>query len=85
MTYTNEELEKAHEFSVNNRPALEAPQRCGCFYCDGIFDSTEIKEWIKDKKGTALCPRCGIDSVIGESSGYQITSEFLKAMKSKWF
>lgn len=34
---------------------------------------------------TALCPNFGIDSVIGESSGFDITTEFLRAMNSKWF
>jgi len=34
---------------------------------------------------TALCPHCGIDSVIGESSSVPITKEFLGKMKKYWF
>jgi hypothetical protein len=34
---------------------------------------------------TAICPRCGIDSVIGDESGYPVTREFLAAMKAHWF
>ena len=36
-------------------------------------------------KGRALCPSCGIDSVIGDASGFPITEEFLVAMEARWF
>lgn len=81
---------KAHIFSNNNKPALGTPQRCGCFYCGKMFESTEIVEWVEadnpyDYKGTAICPYCGIDAVIGESSGFLITKEFLEGMNRAWF
>jgi hypothetical protein len=44
----------------------------------------EIEDWIEDE-ATALCPHCGIDSVIGSKSGYPITAEFLQKMKEHWF
>lgn len=75
----------AHSFSINNEPMLRRDKRCGCFYCLRVFDSSEIAEWIEDKSGTALCPHCGIDSVIGESSGYPLTREFLQQMNRYWF
>jgi hypothetical protein len=50
-----------------------------------IFSPQEIYEWIPDISGTAVCPYCGIDSVIGESSGYPITKEFLQEMYDYWF
>jgi hypothetical protein len=34
---------------------------------------------------TAMCPDCGIDSVIGSRSGYPITIDFLKRMHGRWF
>lgn len=58
---------------------------CGCFYCLTIFSPSEIVEWIQDEKETAVCPYCGIDSVIGESAGYPITKEFLEKMQKYWF
>ena len=75
----------AHAFCSNNKPMLEKDTKCGCFYCLEIFNPAEISEWIIDSKGTAVCPYCGIDSVIGESSNYPITQEFLQAMKEYWF
>lgn len=75
----------AHEYSINHKESLQNDSICGCFYCLKIFAPTEITEWLKDKKGTAICPYCGIDSVIGESSGYPITQEFLTKMQKYWF
>ena len=74
----------AHQFSANNRKQLEQSAICGCFYCGKIFSPLEIEEWIPEKAGTALCPYCGIDSVIGEASGFQITEQLLKEMNQYW-
>jgi len=54
---------------------------CGCFYCLSIFESEEIDNF---EQGV-WCPRCGIDSVLGENSGYPITRDFLAAMNRHWF
>lgn len=80
-----EDVIMAHKFCTNNKPALRKDKICGCFYCMKIFNPNEIKIWIKDTYGTALCPYCGIDSVIGESSGVPITKEFLEKMNKHWF
>ncbi len=80
----------AHRFSNNHMAALKKDKICGCFYCTGIFSPDEIEDWLIDdndcdRYGTAICPYCGIDSVIGESSGFPITKEFLNRMKDRWF
>jgi len=76
---------EAHKFCTNNREALSNDRKCGCFHCLSIFHPCEVKKWIRDTSGTALCPYCGIDSVIGESSGYPVTKEFLTEMREYWF
>ena len=81
---------KAHPFSNNHMEALKRDSVCGCFYCGSIFHPSEIEDWIVadnpcDKDGTAQCPHCGIDAVIGESSGFPITEQFLKKMHDYWF
>jgi hypothetical protein len=79
-------LIKAHKYCINNESLLKKDDLCGCFYCLKIFNPNEITEWINDKsEKTAMCPHCGIDSVIGKSSGFPITEEFLEAMKKHWF
>ena len=85
-----EDYIEAHHFSNNNMKDLKKDNLCGCFCCLKVFSPSEIKEWIIDDNdcdrfGTAICPYCGIDSVIGESSGFPITKEFLTKMKKYWF
>lgn len=75
---------KAHKHSFKNRKEIENSSTCGCFYCRRMFTPDMISEWA-DNKETALCPHCGIDSVIGDASGYSLTEEFLKDMERYWF
>ena len=79
------DLENAHSFSMGNQAQLQQEQLCGCFYCRKIFLSSEIVEWVDDPVGTAVCPYCGIDAVVGESSQLPITPAFLKKMYQFWF
>jgi hypothetical protein len=61
---------------------------CGCFYCCAVFTPERIVDWTDELGGegqTALCPVCGIDSVIGDRSGFPISPEFLQRMKRHWF
>ena len=76
---------EAHTFCSNHKNALLHDQKCGCFFCLAIFDPKEITAWIEDAEGTAICPYCGVDSVIGESSGFPVTKAFLSKMKAYWF
>jgi hypothetical protein len=79
---------RAHRHSSQHRDEVRASAQCGCFYCCAIFPPSEITEWIDEWEGvgqTAMCPRCGIDSVIGDESGYPVTPAFLREMKAHWF
>jgi hypothetical protein len=77
----------AHKHSIRHREEILRSEACGCFYCLEIYKPGEISDWLESKKGgeAALCPRCGIDSVIGSASGYPITKEFLNKMNEHWF
>lgn len=74
----------AHEWSSYHRGALSKSEVCGCFYCLEVFRPSEIEDWTDDAD-TALCPKCGIDSVIGSVSGYPIERSFLQKMHDHWF
>jgi len=75
---------RAHRHSQYHREEIEASETCGCFYCLEIFAPSTITRWT-DKDTTAICPKCGIDSVIGNESQYPITVEFLTLMRDSWF
>jgi hypothetical protein len=79
---------RAHKNCFHNRDEILKSHLCGCFYCLRTFAPTEILEWVDKVEGvaqTALCPMCGIDSVIGSASGFPITVDFLKRMNQHWF
>ncbi len=75
----------AHKHSSRHRSELQASESCGCFYCLAIFKPSAIERWLNEGDGTALCPKCGIDSIIRSASGYPITHEFLEQMRCYWF
>lgn len=87
MKYTNTFLEEAHKHCSSHRNEILSSDRCGCFYCLQVFSPSEIEEWIEeDIKGgeTAICPKCGIDSVLGSKFPIE-DKQFLEEMNSKWF
>jgi len=49
-----------------------------------MFKFNDITRWI-DREQTALCPRCGVDAVIGSVSNLPVSIEFLKRLKASWF
>lgn len=72
-----------HRKSFKNADTVKQSTKCGCYYCCRIFDASEIKEWWDDGK-TAVCPYCGIDSVI-QDANTEITPAMLKKMNETFF
>jgi hypothetical protein len=60
---------RAHTHAARHRNEIERSEQCGCFYCLETFVPGEIQDWTDDG-ATAMCPRCGIDSVLGSASGF---------------
>jgi hypothetical protein len=78
------DVREAHKRSIRHRGELEASTVCGCFHCLSTFPPGEIVEWTDDGE-TAMCPKCGIDSVLGDRSGFPLSNEFLSIMRAHWF
>lgn len=74
----------AQKHAVRHRAEIEASARCGCFFCFRSFASADIKTWV-DGDQTALCPRCGVDSVLGSASQHRIDDRFLRGMHAHFF
>ncbi len=74
--------------SSNHRDEVLSSQSCACFYCLEAFTPAEIREWVDVHDGvgqTALCPRCGIDSVLGSNAGVLLDLAFFQRMHEYWF
>lgn len=86
MSFDPLTLKAAHRHCANHQREVEVSAVCACFYCCEVFSPSEIGDWLEELSGTALCPRCGIDSVIGSASGYPVADKaFLHAMRTLWF
>ena len=74
----------AHKHSTRHRPEVEASSLCACFFCFKKFAPASIKAW-SDGGQTALCPGCGVDSVIGNASSHRLDDTFLRKMHGHFF
>ena len=83
--FSDDRLKAAHDLSIFNRKQIEASESYGCFHCRRFGPVSEILDWADDGD-TPLCPRCGIDAIIGSASGFPVTNlRFLGEMKRRWF
>jgi hypothetical protein len=76
-------MKELHDQSSHNFTAIRLAETVGCFYCVSFIDKEKIKEWIEEVVGgedTALCPKCGIDSLLPD-----VTMEQLKEMNDEYF
>ena len=82
MAHDIELLTFAHDASSSHEDVLGRSDVCGCFYCLKTFPPSAIAEWVEEPGGgrTAVCPHCGIDSVLGSASGFPLTHEFLRLL-----
>jgi hypothetical protein len=80
---TKANLAALHKKSRNHKSSLYKGRICGCFYCFAEYPFEQIAEWI-DADRTALCPRCGVDAVLGFDTP-AADQELLHAMHERWF
>lgn len=78
------------DLALCNRSMIENSTQCGCFHCLALFSPAEIKNWMPvpetdeefgppvRREETALCPKCGLHSVVGDAGGYPVTPEDLQ-------
>ena len=86
MSFPVSVLRAAHGHSSGHRDEIAVSKICGCFYCETVFVREQIEGWLAEGSGTALCPNCTIDSVIGSASGFPVEDPaFLAAMHAHWF
>lgn len=82
------ELLAAHKRSSCHRDRILQSQQCGCFCCLALFPPDRITQWtdfVGEDGTTALCPHCGIDSVLDSTADQPLTEDFLRAMQTHWF
>ncbi len=84
--YQKTDLVLAHQNCKHNCKQIRRSVFCGCYQCGEIFKPSylQTEDWT-DGGETALCPFCGMDSVIGDAAGFPISEVFLSEMKEHRF
>lgn len=70
--------------AIRNKRTIQQSNMCACYYCQRYFFASLIREYV-DRDDTALCPYCGIDSVIGDASGLDISEQRIKDVCKQMF
>lgn len=82
----NELFENIFKHTANNEIEIVTSENCSCIFCRHTYSARLVKDWVSDSKGTnAICPNCGIDAVVGDSSGYTFDKEQLKTVNLYFF
>ena len=85
------DLFNATKYAFSNQDELLGSDICGCYYCLNMFPPSEIVNWVQERESnsismqTGICPYCGIDSIIGSTSGIPICSEILSTINGLFF
>ena len=79
---TEETLKAIHKHSFKNKEEVLNSAKCACFHCFRIYDPNDIDTFLTEDngKGTALCPYCLVDTVIGDASGFELTDKLIDAV-----
>ena len=85
--YSDEEkqmLEDMHNYSANNKDLILKSTICYCFHCKRQVTPSEIVRYL-EIENTAICPYCGVDSIIPDSTEHELTSDTVDKMNKYWF
>jgi NAD-dependent SIR2 family protein deacetylase len=81
---TQENIKNAIKYATSNEQDLRNSDQAGCYYCKKIYLASDVTEFIEDER-TALCPKCGIDSVLPSNSSIKLTPKNLAELNKYWF
>lgn len=72
------------QLAMKNKKLIQQSNNAGCFKCLKIFPTNEVKDYT-DNGETVLCPYCGIDSVVGDMCGFNLSVDALKSANAFWY
>lgn len=80
--WAEDRFRAAWEASYHAWAFMDDSRRCGCYCCARTFPATAVETCAG---GDAICPNCGIDSVLPDAAGFPLDRDFLLAMRQRWF
>lgn len=86
-TYSYEkesQLNRLHAYSSHNRELVARSRKCYCFYCQSVSEAEQVTRYFEDEQ-TALCPNCGIDSILPDGIDEPLDESIISQMHDYWF
>lgn len=77
------EIKEASKYSIKNKESINKSTFCSCYYCFSTFKKEEIINWT-DSMQTAICPKCSVDSVLGDDT-IAFDKDFFEKLHNYWF
>ncbi|MFT3723451.1 MAG: hypothetical protein QM773_07665 [Hyphomonadaceae bacterium] len=78
-------VENVQDYVTGNRKQIAASTFCVCMDCRERFPPEGVERFLNEGPGTAVCPACGNDAVVGDASGLPIGDPaFLDAAQARW-
>lgn len=78
------DAEDATTASRLTRSQVEEAARVGCYYCCRVFDAIYVDEFLSEPE-RAICPYCGVDALLIESSEWPMHPKLLAAIRRYHF
>lgn len=74
MALTWKEFENILSHTRNNEIEMLHSKKAGCLFCGYIIDARKVNKWTSDLSSpSAICPRCGMNMILGDASGHDIS------------
>lgn len=79
-------LSEWEKHSKNNELEILRSKECACYFCGNIFSARKVSDWASDGKGaSAICPHCGMETVVGDASGIELSKASVEKATSAYF
>lgn len=63
----------------DNEIEILQSKTCTCLFCRHTLDARSVGDWVDTEQGvSAVCPECGMASLIGDASGYLFDRDSLR-------
>lgn len=84
---TEEQLQSYYSRIHSNDREILNSDTCSCIFCRQTYSARDISDWISNPDGTlnAICPICGMDTVIGDRKQGRIDHDDLKEINLRFF
>lgn len=86
MKFEQKTIDDILAHTKGNESDILHSNRCACLFCRQRYDARKVSDWSNEgNKISAVCPECGMPTVVGDASGYTFDHDELKELNERLF